>query len=150
MLPRAVIMGSVCTVLGVTPMIAGVSCDFHQMAIAWQSESTLWWRTMSTTVAADLMVSTPLTLVVVPTVYALVENSKVRLAALLSQIKAWYLKPLEQRQPAAQNTPSRASALPRPSPHPEPRPPKSRPSITLTRPLPGTKDDPIPLVKTPP
>ncbi len=93
---RAVIMGSVCTVLGVIPMIAGVSYDFHQMAIAWQSESTLWWRTMSTMVAAGLMVSTMLTLVVVPTVYALVENSKARLATLLSQIKAWYLKPFAQ------------------------------------------------------
>jgi multidrug efflux pump subunit AcrB len=93
---RAVIMGSVCTVLGVIPMIAGVSYDFHQMAVAWQSESGLWWRTMSTMVAAGLMVSTLLTLVVVPTVYALVENSKVRLSTLLSQIKAWYLKPFAQ------------------------------------------------------
>jgi multidrug efflux pump subunit AcrB len=93
---RAVIMGSVCTVLGVIPMIAGVSYDFHQMAIAWQSESTLWWRTMSTMVAAGLMVSTLLTLVVVPVVYALVENSKLRLATLLAQIKAWYLKPFAQ------------------------------------------------------
>jgi len=93
---RAVIMGSVCTVLGVIPMIAGVSYDFHQMAIAWQSESTLWWRTMSTMVAAGLMVSTLLTLVVVPTVYALVESSKMRLANLSARIKAWYLKPFAQ------------------------------------------------------
>ncbi|MBI5634477.1 MAG: efflux RND transporter permease subunit [Nitrospirae bacterium] len=85
------------TVLGVSPMIAGVSYDFHQMAVAWQRESTLWWRTMSTMVAAGLMVSTLLTLVVVPTVYALVENSKLRLAALPSRIKAWYWAPFKGR-----------------------------------------------------
>ena len=101
MLPRAVIMGSVCTVLGVISMIASVSYDFQQMAIAGQSESTQWWRTMSTMVAAGLMVSTMLTLVVVPTVYALVENSKLRLANLMLRIKAWYQKPFEQRQPGA-------------------------------------------------
>lgn len=73
---RAVMMGAVCTALGIIPMIAGVSYDFHEMAIAWTSESTLWWRTMSTLVACGLMIATMLTLVVVPTLYSLIETIK--------------------------------------------------------------------------
>ena len=43
-----------------------------------------------------LMVSTLLTLVV-PAVYALVENSKPRLATLLARIEAWYWAPFKGR-----------------------------------------------------
>ena len=72
----------------------------HQLklpAVAWQSESTLWWRTMSNMLAAGLMDAILLTLVVVPTVYALVENSKPCLAALPARIEARYWAPFKGR-----------------------------------------------------
>ncbi len=91
---RPVILTALTTILGLLPMITGVSYDFHQMAVAWSSESTLWWRSMSTLVACGLMVATLLTLLVVPTIYALIETGKIRGAEYRARLKAWYWKPL--------------------------------------------------------
>jgi multidrug efflux pump len=93
---RPVVLTAITTILGLLPMITGVSYDFHQMAIAWSSESTLWWRSMSTLVACGLLVATLLTLVVVPTIYALVETIKARSAELRGRLRAWYWKPFEE------------------------------------------------------
>ncbi len=90
---RPVMLTAVTTILGLLPMITGVSYDFHQMAVAWSSESTLWWRSMSTLVACGLLVATLLTLVVVPTVYGLVETLKLRMGGYRARIRAWYWKP---------------------------------------------------------
>ncbi len=77
---RPVFLTAITTVLGLLPMITGVSFDFHKMSIAWSSESTMWWRSMAIVVAFGLIVATVLTLVVTPTLYALLENSKQRLS----------------------------------------------------------------------
>ena len=66
---------AITTVLGLVPMVTGVSYDFHVMAISWVSESTQWWRSMAIVVIFGLVIATFLTLVVVPTLYSLLASS---------------------------------------------------------------------------
>ena len=69
---RPVLLTAITTILGLLPMVTGVSYDFHEMKIAWVSESTQWWRSMSSAVIFGLALATALTLVVVPCLYALI------------------------------------------------------------------------------
>jgi multidrug efflux pump subunit AcrB len=85
------------TILGLLPMITGISCDFHKLAICWSSEFTLWWRSMASVVTFGLIVATLLTLIVVPTLYCLIETSKIRLSRLSAKIQKWYWKPFEKQ-----------------------------------------------------
>jgi multidrug efflux pump len=68
---RPVLLTAITTILGLIPMVTGVSFDFRHMAISWVSESSQWWRSMAIVVIFGLMVATFLTLVVVPTLYSL-------------------------------------------------------------------------------
>ncbi len=71
---RPVILTAITTILGLLPMITGISFDFHNFAISWVSESGQWWRSMAIVVVFGLMVATFLTLVVVPTLYSFFED----------------------------------------------------------------------------
>ncbi|NNF46012.1 MAG: efflux RND transporter permease subunit, partial [Desulfofustis sp.] len=71
---RPVILTAVTTILGLLPMVTGISFDFHHLAISWVSESSQWWRSMAVVVIFGLMVATFLTLVVVPSLYSLFEE----------------------------------------------------------------------------
>ncbi len=77
---RPVILTAITTILGLLPMVTGISYDFHVMALSLTSESTLWWKSMAIVVIFGLMVSTILTLVVVPALYTLIETSKQKLS----------------------------------------------------------------------
>ncbi len=77
---RPVMLTAVTTILGLLPMVTGISYDFHVMALSLTSESTLWWKSMAIVVIFGLIVSTILTLVVVPALYTLIEISKQKLA----------------------------------------------------------------------
>jgi len=77
---RPVLLTAITTILGLIPMVTGVSYDFHKMEIAWVSESTQWWRAMATAVVFGLALATALTLVVVPTLYSLVHSAVERSA----------------------------------------------------------------------
>ncbi len=57
-------------------MVTGVSYDFHVMAFSTVSESSEWWRSMAAVVIFGLAISTVLTLVVVPSLYVLIEDIK--------------------------------------------------------------------------
>ena len=59
-------------------MVTGISFDFHNLAISWVSESSQWWRPMAAVVIFGLLIATFLTLVVVPTLYSLVESGRIR------------------------------------------------------------------------
>ena len=91
---RPVILTAITTLLGLIPMVTGVSYDFHVLAISWSSESTQWWRSMAIVVIFGLMVATMLTLVVVPTLYALLETSKTRVTDIRTRLKKWYWAPV--------------------------------------------------------
>jgi multidrug efflux pump len=91
---RPVLLTAVTTILGLIPMVTGISYDFHIMAISWSSESTQWWRTMAIVVIFGLMVATLLTLIVVPTLYALIESTKERSSAIRRRIRDIYWAPV--------------------------------------------------------
>lgn len=71
---RPVVLTAITTILGLIPMVTGVSFDFRHMAISWVSESSQVWRSMAIVVIFGLMVATFLTLIVVPTLYSLFSN----------------------------------------------------------------------------
>lgn len=90
---RPVLLTAVTTILGLIPMVTGVSFDFHAMAISWVSESSQWWRSMAVVVIFGLVVATFLTLIVVPTLYYLLERFSHFQKKLVKRIKAIYWKP---------------------------------------------------------
>jgi len=88
---RPVILTAITTILGLLPMITGISFDFHNLTISWVSESSQMWRSMAIVVVFGLMVATFLTLVVVPTLYSLFEDlaeKRKRIADWLRQLAA--------------------------------------------------------------
>ncbi|MBU4002318.1 MAG: efflux RND transporter permease subunit [Proteobacteria bacterium] len=91
---RPVLLTAVTTILGLIPMLTGVSFDFHQWTVVWASESSQWWRSMAAVVTFGLIVATFLTLVVVPSLYYAIENA----GTLLKKIRTWvrriYWKPV--------------------------------------------------------
>ena len=93
---RPVLLTAVTTVLGLLPMVTGVSYDFHVMAISWVSESTQWWRNMAIVVIFGLMVATFLTLVVVPSLYSLLASGNQRVRRWGRAIRRAYWWPYEK------------------------------------------------------
>ena len=69
---RPVLLTAITTILGLLPMVTGISFDFHKMEISWISESSQFWSSMAISVIFGLALSTVLTLVVVPALYSLV------------------------------------------------------------------------------
>jgi len=96
---RPVILTAVTTILGLLPMVTGISYDFHIMAMSTASESTQWWRSMAIVVIFGLMISTLLTLIVVPTLYALIESTKQKIAAGFNKTRLFF-----RGDPAASRT----------------------------------------------
>jgi len=93
---RPVLLTAVTTVLGLLPMVTGISYDFHVMAISWISESSQWWRNMAVVVIFGLLVATFLTLVVVPSLYSLLATGSQRLSRMLRAIRRAYWWPYEK------------------------------------------------------
>jgi multidrug efflux pump len=92
---RPVLLTAITTILGLIPMMTGVSYDFQNWRISWVNESTQWWRTMAVVVIYGLMLATFLTLVVVPTLYSLLDSLRVRTGASVALVKRLYWKPFE-------------------------------------------------------
>ena len=90
---RPVLLTAVTTILGLIPMVTGVSFDFHSFSISWVSESSQWWRSMAVVVIFGLMVATFLTLIVVPTLYYLLEQIEDFQRRTFSSIRRIYWKP---------------------------------------------------------
>lgn len=90
---RPVLLTAVTTILGLIPMVTGVSFDFHVWTISWVSESSQWWRSMAVVVIFGLVVATFLTLVVVPTLYYLLERMAEIRKNAGEKIRAIYWKP---------------------------------------------------------
>jgi multidrug efflux pump subunit AcrB len=90
---RPVILTAITTILGLLPMVTGISYDFHVMALSMASESSQWWRSMAIVVIFGLMIATILTLVVVPTLYDLIENAKLRLSTGYSKTREFFIGP---------------------------------------------------------
>jgi len=90
---------AITTILGLIPMVTGVSFDFHLWSISWVSESSQWWRSMAVVVIFGLVVATFLTLVVVPTLYYLIERVWEKRHKLKSRLLHMYWKPYNRLIP---------------------------------------------------
>ncbi len=90
---RPVLLTAITTILGLLPMVTGISYDFHEMKISWISASTQWWSSMASAVIFGLALATLLTLVVVPTLYALIHTSSLAMASAIKWIQKAYWKP---------------------------------------------------------
>ncbi|MEW6519981.1 MAG: efflux RND transporter permease subunit [Thermodesulfobacteriota bacterium] len=89
---RPVLLTAITTILGLIPMVTGVSFDFHDLTISWVSESSQWWRSMAVVVIFGLLVATFLTLVVVPTLYYLLEQLPEKRRQAVERIRRLYWK----------------------------------------------------------
>jgi len=90
---RPVLLTAVTTILGLLPMVTGVAFNFHKMEISWVSESTQWWSSMAIAVIFGLALSTILTLVVVPTLYALLYTATRSAASGYKRLRRLYWRP---------------------------------------------------------
>jgi len=88
---RPVMLTAITTILGLLPMVTGISYDFHVMALSLSSESSQYWRSMAIVVIFGLMIATVLTLVVVPTLYALIEEAKKNFATGYVKTRTFFL-----------------------------------------------------------
>jgi multidrug efflux pump subunit AcrB len=93
---RPVLLTAVTTLLGLLPMVTGVSYDFHNWSISWVNESTQWWRTMAIVVIFGLMTATFLTLVVVPTLYSLIAGLRDSTESFVEGVRRLYWKPFKK------------------------------------------------------
>lgn len=73
---RPVLLTAVTTILGLLPMVTGISFDFSEMKLSMANESTQWWKSMSSAVIFGLAMATVLTLIVVPCLYAMVYTGR--------------------------------------------------------------------------
>ena len=71
---RPVLLTAVTTVLGLVPLVLGVSVDFMNQAIVVGGRSVDMWGPMAKVVSAGLVVATVLTLVIVPVLYSFLDE----------------------------------------------------------------------------
>jgi multidrug efflux pump subunit AcrB len=71
---RPVLLTAVATVLGLVPMATGIDFDWREFHFIIGAESAEFWRPLAVTIIFGLTISTFLTLVVLPTVYSLLDE----------------------------------------------------------------------------
>jgi multidrug efflux pump subunit AcrB len=84
---RPVLLTAITTILGLLPMVSGISIDFRYMTIAMVSETSQYWKSLSAVVIFGLLLATILTLVVVPTLYSLTDGWPQRLKSADASLK---------------------------------------------------------------
>jgi len=83
---RPVMLTAITTVLGLIPMATGVSFDFARMKLLVGGASAEWWGPMAVAVIFGLSFATLLTLVMVPTLYAIKTHFGDDFAALVGRV----------------------------------------------------------------
>lgn len=71
---RPVLLTAFTTMMGVMPIVIGLSFDVRQIRLETDSETAQFWFTMSAVTVWGLLVATMLTLIVVPTLFSLVHD----------------------------------------------------------------------------
>jgi multidrug efflux pump len=96
---RPVLLTAVTTVIGLIPMAVGISYNFHDFSWATKSESAQWWRNMAVVVIFGLSFATILTLVVVPSLYVMLN----RLSHFMGFKRAEDMQPMRKPEIADSN-----------------------------------------------
>jgi multidrug efflux pump subunit AcrB len=71
---RPVFLTAVCTMLGLVPLTTGVDFDWRTFSWVIGGQNTAFWRPMGVAIIFGLSVATFLTLVVIPTIFAAVDD----------------------------------------------------------------------------
>lgn len=71
---RPVLLTTITTVLGMVPLVVGISIDFVNARIVYGGTSAEMWGPMARVVSYGLIVATILTLIVVPVLYSLLDD----------------------------------------------------------------------------
>lgn len=75
---RPVFLTAVTTILGLVPLTTGIDFDWRSFSWIMGGENTAFWRPMGVAIIFGLTVSTFLTLIVIPTLYILVDDIKLK------------------------------------------------------------------------
>ena len=84
---RPVLLTAAATVLGVLPMATGFDFDWREFHFVFGAESAEFWRPLAVTIIFGLTISTFLTLVIVPTVYSLLEEGTNRISLFFKRFR---------------------------------------------------------------
>ncbi|NNG04046.1 MAG: efflux RND transporter permease subunit [Inquilinus sp.] len=103
---RPVLLTTVTTILGLTPMVARTNIDFITREVSFGAPSTQWWVSLSTAIVFGLSFATVLTLVVTPS--ALMVRANVH--AWRQHRRERRAESAASRAPAAARRPRRKSA----------------------------------------
>jgi len=90
---RPVFLTAITTILGLIPMVTGVSYDFRKGQMAWVSQSSQWWQTMASAVIFGLALATILTLIIVPVFYSMTESVQAGFVRGMEWCKEVYWRP---------------------------------------------------------
>ncbi len=71
---RPVLLTAVTTILGLVPITTGINIDFKKLSIQLGSDSSAYWGPMGSAVIFGLSVATVLTLIVVPSLYYVLDD----------------------------------------------------------------------------
>ena len=73
---RPVLLTAATTILGLVPMALGLTVEFTKFRVVQGSQSSQWWGPMAVAVIFGLAFATLLTLVMVPTMYSILEDMR--------------------------------------------------------------------------
>jgi multidrug efflux pump subunit AcrB len=85
---RPVVLTAAATVLGILPLATGFDFDWRELHFVIGAESAEFWRPLAVAIIFGLTISTFLTLVIVPTVYLLLEEWTNKVSAFFGRGKA--------------------------------------------------------------
>lgn len=77
---RPIFLTAASTILGITPLTSGVDFDWRTLSFIIGGQNTAFWRPMGVAIIFGLLISTFLTLVIIPSIYALADSIKHRVS----------------------------------------------------------------------
>ncbi len=84
---RPVLLTAAATVLALLPMATGIDFDWSEFHFVFGAESAEFWRPLAVTIIFGLTISTFLTLVIVPTVYSLLDEWTERIKGYFTRFR---------------------------------------------------------------
>lgn len=86
---RPILLTAGTTVLGLIPMVVGMSINFSDMDITFGAPSSQWWKQLSTSIAGGLTFATILTLFFTPCLILIGDSMFAFFARLKNKVLAW-------------------------------------------------------------